>query len=37
MNAMIARLDKQTHKVMLMSLLLDISKNEILKKSLVFK
>lgn len=37
MNAMIARLDKQTHKVILMSLLLDISKNEILKRSLVFK
>ncbi|EKE28131.1 MAG: hypothetical protein ACD_3C00093G0002 [uncultured bacterium (gcode 4)] len=37
MNAMIARLDKQRHKVILMSLLLDISKNKILKESLVFK
>ncbi len=37
MNAIITKLDKQKHKFILMSILLEISKNEILKKSLVFK
>lgn len=33
----ISRLDKQKHKMILMQILLDISKNNILKRSLVFK
>jgi len=37
MNAIISQLDKQKHKVILMSILLNISKNVILKKLLVFK
>lgn len=37
MSAIIANLDKQKHKFLMMSILLDISKNEILKESLVFK
>lgn len=37
MNAVITKLDTQKHKFILMSILLDISKNKILKKSLVFK
>lgn len=37
MSALITKLDTQKHKFILMSLLLDISKNNILKKSLVFK
>lgn len=37
MSAEITKLDKQKHKYILMSILLDISKNEILKESLVFK
>ncbi|MDD3645914.1 MAG: nucleotidyl transferase AbiEii/AbiGii toxin family protein [Candidatus Gracilibacteria bacterium] len=37
MNAIITKLDKQKHKLIIMSLLLDISKDELLKKSLIFK
>lgn len=37
MNAMITQLDTQKHKFILMSILLDISKNKLLKTSLVFK
>lgn len=37
MTAVIARLDKQKHKLILMSILLDISKDELLKNNLVFK
>lgn len=37
MNAIIAQLDTQKHKFILMSILLDISKNKLLKTSLVFK
>lgn len=37
MNAIISKLDKQKHKIILMSLLLDISKDELLKNRLVFK
>jgi hypothetical protein len=37
MSAIITTLDKQKHKFVMMSILLDISKNEILKENLVFK
>ncbi len=37
MSAVITKLDTQKHKFILMNLLLDISKNNILKESLVFK
>lgn len=37
MNAVITKLDTKKHKFILMNLLLDISKNKILKESLVFK
>jgi hypothetical protein len=37
MSAMIATIDKQKHKFVMMSILLDISKNEVLKENLVFK
>lgn len=37
MNAVISKLDKQRHKFILMSILLDISNNNILKNTLVFK
>ncbi len=37
MSAIITKLDTSKHKFILMSILLDISKNNILKKSLVFK
>lgn len=37
MNAIITQLDTQKHKFILMSILLDISKNKLLKESLVFK
>lgn len=37
MNTMISKLDKQKHKFLLMSILLDISKDNLLKSYLVFK
>jgi predicted nucleotidyltransferase component of viral defense system len=37
MSAIITKLDTQKHKFILMSILLDISKNELLKSTLVFK
>lgn len=37
MNAIITQLDTQKHKFILMSILLGISKNKLLKKSLIFK
>ncbi|MDD3144494.1 MAG: nucleotidyl transferase AbiEii/AbiGii toxin family protein [Candidatus Gracilibacteria bacterium] len=37
MTAVISRLDKQKHKLILMSILLDISKDELLKNKLIFK
>jgi hypothetical protein len=37
MSAIITKLDTQKHKFILMSILLDVSKNIILKESLVFK
>jgi predicted nucleotidyltransferase component of viral defense system len=37
MNAVISKLDKQKHKFILMSILLDISNSDILKKTIVFK
>ncbi|MDD2870750.1 MAG: nucleotidyl transferase AbiEii/AbiGii toxin family protein [Candidatus Gracilibacteria bacterium] len=37
MSAIISKLDTQKHKFILMSILLDISKNDLLKSTLVFK
>ncbi|MDP2090276.1 MAG: nucleotidyl transferase AbiEii/AbiGii toxin family protein [Candidatus Gracilibacteria bacterium] len=37
MSAIISKLDTQKHKYILMSILLDISKNDLLKSTLVFK